>query len=63
MNDRIRNILVLAASFPPAAGSGIHRVLKFVKYLPAFNWRCVVVSAELADRDDETLLTEIPPKR
>jgi len=37
MNDRKR-VLIVSSSFPPTGGSGVQRVVGFVKYLPAFGW-------------------------
>lgn len=33
-----RRVLVIAYYFPPSGGSGVQRVLKFVKYLSDFGW-------------------------
>lgn len=41
-----RRVLVLSYYFPPSGGPGVQRVLKFVKYLPSFDWTPVVVSVE-----------------
>ncbi|MFA3781986.1 glycosyltransferase [Melioribacteraceae bacterium 4301-Me] len=38
-------VLVLAYYFPPMGLSGVQRTLKFVKYMPYFNWQPVVVTA------------------
>ncbi len=37
--------LMIAFHFPPETGSGVHRTLKFVDYLPEFGWRPLVLSA------------------
>jgi glycosyltransferase involved in cell wall biosynthesis len=39
------NVLVIAYYFPPMGLSGVQRTLKFVKYLPEFGWRPIVVTA------------------
>ena len=36
-------VLVLSYYFPPSGGSGVQRVLKFVKHLPVLGWTPVVV--------------------
>ncbi len=56
--------LIVAYYFPPAGGSGVQRTLKFVKYLPDFGVRPVVLTARNADYPsfDETLLREVPPE-
>jgi glycosyltransferase involved in cell wall biosynthesis len=33
-----RRVLVLTYYFPPSGGPGVQRILKFVKYLPAYGW-------------------------
>ena len=55
-------LLVLAPAFPPSAESGVHRTLKFVKYLQCFGWSSVVVSLspEAYPFLDEDLGREIP---
>lgn len=39
-----RTVLVVTYAWPPAGGPGVQRVLKFVKYLPAFGFRPVVLT-------------------
>lgn len=39
-----RRVLVLTYYFPPSGGAGVQRILKFVRYLPAFNWTPVVLT-------------------
>ncbi len=57
-----RRLLVLAYFFPPLAGGGVHRVLSFVRHLPARGWDCTVVCA--GERDywvrDPSLLARVP---
>ncbi len=51
----MRSVLILTYYFPPAGGSAVQRPLKFVKYLPEFGWRPVVLTARERDytlRDD-----------
>lgn len=61
---RKRNVLVIAYYFPPMGLSGVQRTLKFVKYLPEFGWRPIVVTA--GDMPyyamDDSLLEEIQPQ-
>lgn len=40
-----RRVLILAYFFPPLAGGGVHRVLSFVRHLPAHGWDCTVICA------------------
>ena len=41
-----RRVLVLTYYFPPSGGPGVQRVLKFVKYLPAFGWGPSVLTVQ-----------------
>lgn len=40
----IKNLLIIAYDFPPIGGSGIHRTLKYIKYLPRFGWNPIVLT-------------------
>ena len=57
----IHRVLVIAYYFPPLALSGVQRTLKFVKYLPDFDWHPTVLTVE--DRGyfakDSALLDEL----
>lgn len=59
-------VLIIAYIFPPLGGSGVYRTAKFVKYLPQFGWRPLVVCGSdpepFATGVDPSLLAEIPPK-
>lgn len=59
----MRKVLVVAYYFPPMGLSGVQRTLKFVKYLPQFEWAPTVltVSSRGYFAKDETLLEEIAP--
>lgn len=41
-----RRVLIIAAIYPPLAGSGVQRTVKLVKYLRLFNWEPVVVTLD-----------------
>jgi len=58
----MKKALIITYYFPPSGGSGVQRTLKFVKYLQAFGWTPVVLTARDADYPayDETLCAEIP---
>lgn len=40
------NVLVIAYYFPPMGLSGVQRTLKFVKYLPLYNWNPIVLTTD-----------------
>ena len=39
-----QKILCICRIFPPEGGSAVQRPVKFVKYLPQFNWQPFVVT-------------------
>src|SRR4051812_43598795 len=57
------NVLVIAYYFPPMGLSGVQRTLKFVKYLPEFGWRPIILTAGETPyyAHDESLLEELQP--
>jgi len=58
-------VLMVAFHFPPyQGGSGVHRTLKFARYLPEFGWDPIVLSAtpRAYPTTGEDQLAEIPPK-
>lgn len=58
----MKKVLIIVYYWPPSAGSGVQRWLKFVKYLRGFGWEPVVFTPENPDFDlkDPQLLNEIP---
>jgi glycosyltransferase involved in cell wall biosynthesis len=59
----MRRVLMVLYYFPPSGGPGVQRGLKFVRYLPEFDWEPLVLTVrETADFPvrDETLVREIP---
>ncbi|MBD3233330.1 MAG: hypothetical protein GF315_06355 [candidate division Zixibacteria bacterium] len=60
----VKQVLIVAFYFPPLAGGGVQRPLKFVKYLPDYNWQPIVLTINPNDIKsyvkDESLLDEIP---
>jgi glycosyltransferase involved in cell wall biosynthesis len=58
----LKKVLVIAYYWPPSAGSGVQRWLKFVKYLREFGWEPIVYTPENPDFDlqDKRLCEEIP---
>ncbi|MFQ5496194.1 MAG: hypothetical protein ACE5EX_12540, partial [Phycisphaerae bacterium] len=61
-NDPRRRVLMIAAAFPPAGGSGVQRSAKFARYLPRFGWQPLVWAADTPDDapSDPTLLADLP---
>ena len=57
----MRRVLVIAYYFPPMGLSGVQRVAKFVKYLPAYGWQPTVLTVEPGGyfAYDESLLREV----
>lgn len=57
-----RRVLVIAYFFPPVAGAGVQRTLKFVRHLVPLGWDATVIStrSRVYSVRDETLLDEIP---
>ena len=45
-------ILILAYYFPPIGGGGVQRVVKFVKYLPQFGYKPIVVTGPIGGSSD-----------
>lgn len=58
-----KDVLIISYFFPPVGGAGVQRVTKFVKYLPEFGWRPIVLTVENPSVPlfDESLLGDIPP--
>ncbi|GAB4342831.1 MAG: glycosyltransferase [Calditrichia bacterium] len=59
----MKKVLFIAYYFPPVGGGGVQRSSKFVKYLPEFGWRPLVLTVrEPYDfHSDGGLLKDIPP--
>ncbi len=57
----MKKVLVIAYYFPPMGLSGVQRTLKFVKYLPEFGWKPIVltIAPTAYYAYDETLLNEL----
>lgn len=60
-----RSVLVIAQYFPPAGGVGTFRVTKFVKYLPSWGWKPIVLSVKPECypgyiRWDDSLTDDVP---
>jgi len=57
----MKTVLIIAYYFPPMGSSGVQRPLKFVKYLPDFGWKPIVLAPEPGAYHtfDYTLLDEL----
>jgi len=58
----MKRVLFIAYHFPPLAGGGTFRSLKFVKYLPEFGWLPTVLTTNTKNywAYDDSLLDEVP---
>lgn len=56
-------VLIIAYYFPPIAGAGVQRVLKFTKYLPEYGFKPVVLTVNphlVRWQKDYTIMSDIP---
>ena len=60
----MKKVLFISYFFPPIGGGGVIRVTKFVKYLPVFGWRPLVLTVKegFYPVKDASLLDDIPPE-
>ncbi|MCX7880238.1 MAG: glycosyltransferase [Ignavibacteria bacterium] len=56
------NVLIISYYFPPMGLSGVQRIMKFVKYLPEYNWSPFVLTSATNKyyAFDKELMKEIP---
>ena len=59
----MKKVLIIAWSFPPAGGVGAIRPAKFVKFLPNFGWKPIVVTVKekFYHRIDKSLIEDVHP--
>ena len=64
MQNLSKRVLIITYYWPPSAGSGVQRWLKFAKYLPEYGWEPVIFTPENPDFElkDESLGKEINPQ-
>jgi glycosyltransferase involved in cell wall biosynthesis len=57
-----KKVLIIAYYWPPSGGSGVQRWLKFVKYLPSFDWKPYVFTPANPSFEikDDSLLKDVP---
>jgi len=60
----MKKVLMIAYYYPPLAGAGVFRTLKFTKYLPLFDFQPYVLTVKnpMYPLRDTTLVNEIPPE-
>ena len=65
----MKNVLFISYYFPPIGGAGVQRSAKFVKYLPEFGWRPIVLTVKPEDyqtvrefQRDDTLMKDVAGK-
>lgn len=58
----MNKLLIITYYWPPTAGSGVQRWLKFVKYLHEFGWEPIIYTPKNPEQavSDNTLQTDIP---
>jgi glycosyltransferase involved in cell wall biosynthesis len=58
--ENVRKVLVVSYYFPPMGLSGVQRTLKFVKYLPEYDWSPIVLTTGATNyfAFDESLLSD-----
>ena len=65
MTDSVnKKVLIVTYYWPPSAGGGVQRWLKFSKYLPEYGWEPVIFTPENPDFDlkDESLTKDVSPQ-
>src|SRR4030042_883795 len=58
----MKKVLIISYYWPPSGGPGVQRMLKFVKYLPEFDWQPYVLTPRYGEFPalDFSLIDEIP---
>ena len=58
----MKKVLIISYYWPPSAGSGVQRWLKFAKYLPKFNWKPFIYTPKnpYFEIKDNKLLSDMP---
>ena len=60
----MNNVLIITYYWPPSGGAGVQRWLKFVKYLPKYGWRPIVLTVDTDyatyPLTDDSLIKDIP---
>jgi glycosyltransferase involved in cell wall biosynthesis len=66
LSESAKKILIVAYIFPPLARAGVHRTVRFVRYLAPLGWDMTVLTADesyypVNSPVDRALLKKIPP--
>ena len=58
----MKRVLLVSYVFPPGAGAGVQRAVKFAKYLPRWGWEPVILTANphSVPMKDPSLLDDLP---
>jgi len=61
---KYKKVLIITYYFPPMGLGGVQRIAKFVKYLPLFGWKPLVLTVKDMEywAKDYSLLKEFPPE-
>ncbi|MBI5324904.1 MAG: hypothetical protein HZB41_06485 [Ignavibacteriae bacterium] len=56
-----RTVLIIAYYFPPMGLSGVQRIVKFIKYLPEYGWKPIILTESPTSfyAFDETLMKDL----
>ena len=60
----MRKVLFITYYFPPSGGPAVQRILRFVRHLPGFGWKPIVLTVKDGDFPvlDRSLLVKVPPE-
>jgi len=60
----LKRVLIITYYWPPNAGAGVYRWLKFARYLPRHGWQPVIYTPENPQlvAEDPDLLRDVPPE-
>ncbi len=58
----MKKVLMIAYQFPPISGGGVYRTIKFVKYLPSYDWEPIILTVKKSKfaSEDLSLKEEMP---
>lgn len=61
MQPKTKKVLIITYYWPPSAGGGVQRWLKYVKHLPSYGWEPIVYTPDNPDYSlqDSSLLTDV----